>query len=69
MYYREIGLFISHTHTHTHTHTHIYIYIYISVTSNIYLITLVISESGRLSFASGVDATHKEQINIRHILH
>ena len=33
------------------------IYIY-----NIYLISLVFSESGRLSFANGIDATHKEEL-------
>ena len=32
---------------------------------NIYLISLVFSESSRLSLANGVDATHKEELNIR----
>ena len=27
------------------------------------------SESGRLSFANGIDATHKEELNIRRVLH
>ena len=29
---------------------------------NIYLISLVFSESGRLSFANRIDATHKEEL-------
>ena len=40
-----------------------------SLTPNIYLISLVFSETGRLSFANGIDAAHKEQLNIRRILH
>ena len=50
----------------------IYIYIYInciSLTPNIYLISLVFSESGRLSFANGIDATHKEELYLRRVLH
>ena len=34
---------------------------YISLMLNIYLISFVFSESGRLSLANGIDATHKEQ--------
>ena len=34
-----------------------------------YLISLVFSESGRLSFANGIDATHKEELNIRRVMH
>ena len=41
---------------------------YISLTPNIYLISLVFSESGRLSFANGIDATHKEKLTIRRVL-
>ena len=36
---------------------------------NIYLISLVFSESGRLLFANGIDATHKEELHIRRVLH
>ena len=46
----------------------IYIY-YISLTPNIYLISLVFSESGRLSFANGIDKTHKEELYLRRVLH
>ena len=42
---------------------------YISLTSNIYLISLVFSECGRLSFANGIDATHKEELYLRRVLH
>ena len=49
---------------------YIYIYIYIySLSPNIYLISLVFSESGRLSLVNGIDARHKEELNIRHVLH
>ena len=41
----------------------------ISLTPNIYLISLVFSESGRLSLENGIDATHKEELNIRRALH
>ena len=41
---------------------------YISLTPNIYLFSLVFSESGRLSFANGKDATHKE-LNRRRVPH
>ena len=44
-------------------------YSYISLTPNIYLISLVFSESGRLSFANGIDATHKEELYLRRVLH
>ena len=37
--------------------------------ANIYLISLVFSESVRLSLANGIDATHKEELNIRRVLH
>ena len=37
---------------------------YFSLTPNIYLISLVFSESGGLSFANGIDATHKEELYI-----
>ena len=36
---------------------------------NIYLISRVFSESGRLSLANGLDARHKEELNIRRVLH
>ena len=42
---------------------------YISLTPNIYLISLVFSESGRLLFANGIDATHKEELYLRRVLH
>ena len=45
------------------------VYIYIYITPNIYLVSLVFSESGGLSFANGKDATHKEELNIRRVLH
>ena len=35
----------------------------------IYLISLVFSESGRLSFANRKDATHKQELNRRRVLH
>ena len=35
----------------------------------IYLVSLVFSESDRLSFANGIDATHKKELNIRRVLH
>ena len=38
---------------------------YISLTPNIYLISLVFSESGRLLLANGIDAMHEEELNIR----
>ena len=41
----------------------------IYITPNIYLISLAFSESGRLSFASEIDAMHKEELNIRRVLH
>ena len=44
------------------------LYIYISLAPNIYLISLVFSESGRLSFANGIDATHKEELYLRRVL-
>ena len=31
--------------------------------------SLVFSESGRLSFVNGIDATHKIELNIRRVLH
>ena len=34
---------------------------------NIYLISRVFSESGRLSLANGIDATHKKELNIRRV--
>ena len=40
-----------------------------SLTPNIYLISLVFSESGRFSLANGIDAKHKEELNIRRVLH
>ena len=36
--------------------------IYISLTPNIYLISLVVSEFGRLSLANEIDARHKEEL-------
>ena len=42
---------------------------YISLTPNIYLISLVFSESSRLSFANGIYATHKEELYLRRVLH
>ena len=36
---------------------------------NIYLISLVFSESDRLSLANGIDATHKEELIIRRVLY
>ena len=40
-----------------------------SLTPNIYPISLVFSESSRPSFAKGIDAAHKEELNIRRVLH
>ena len=45
------------------------IYIIFIYLSNIYLISRVFSESDRLSLANGIDATHKEELNIQHVLH
>ena len=42
---------------------------YISLMPNIYIISLVFSESGRLSWTNGIDATHKEELIIRRVLH
>ena len=42
---------------------------YISLTPNNYLISLVFSESSRLSFANGIYATHKEELYLRRVLH
>ena len=36
---------------------------------NIYLISLVFSESDRLLLANGTDATQKEELIIRRVLH
>ena len=36
---------------------------------NIYLISLVFSEFVRLSFTNEIDATHKEELSIRRVLH
>ena len=41
---------------------------HISLTPYIYLISLVLSESGRLSLANRIDAMHKEELNIRRVL-
>ena len=35
----------------------------------LYFISLVFSESGRLSFANGIDAMHKEELYLRRVLH
>ena len=43
--------------TITYKNLHVAIYIY------------VFSESGRLSFANGIDATHKEELYLRRVLH
>ena len=34
-----------------------------------YIYALVFSESGRLSLANGIDARHKEELNIQRVLH
>ena len=41
----------------------LYKIILISLTPNIYLMSLVFSEYGRLSLANGIDARHKEELN------
>ena len=51
-----------------HLSTCIYAFIYYLCIS-IYLVSLVFSESGSLSLAYGIDATHKEELNIRRVLH
>ena len=43
--------------------------LFFSNAKNIYLISLVFSESGRLSFANGIDATHIRELEIRRVLH
>ena len=68
--FSNVVLYMVHfvCHGKVNFETNIYCY-YISLTTNIYLISLVFSESGRLSLMNGINARHKEELNIRRVLH